>query len=287
MNSRSRAAGADVTAIRKPTCFVITPIGSPKSAPRLHADWVFHRAVTPACEEAGLSAPDRADRILHTPMITAAIFKGIEESDICIADLTFLNPNVFYELGIRHAIERPVIHIAQSGTVLPFDNGQHFTHFFDVNDFHEIEALRNYLVTQFKMILSDEYSLSNPLTQARGRKAIASSADSKDQLFESFNDRLRVLEAAANFHVTSETVAEAGTRRGWWRRHAPLNGAVEDIMTFVDDVTIPGIRPSAEVLNTVMAKIAMLSKADRQAVLRAIADLPGGDELAATISLYS
>ncbi len=52
--------------------------------------------------------------------------------DPVVADLTGLNANAFYELGIRHSAEKPVIHIAKAHTPLPFDNFGHRVTFVDV-----------------------------------------------------------------------------------------------------------------------------------------------------------
>ena len=64
----------------------------------------------------------RADQSTEIGMITDHVITEILESDLIVADLSFLNPNVFYELGIAHAAEKPVIPLAHHETKLPFDN---------------------------------------------------------------------------------------------------------------------------------------------------------------------
>lgn len=49
------------------------------------------------------------------------IIEGIGNADVVIADLTNLNPNVFYELGLAHAMNKKVIIITQDINDLPFD----------------------------------------------------------------------------------------------------------------------------------------------------------------------
>jgi nucleoside 2-deoxyribosyltransferase len=49
------------------------------------------------------------------------IWKQINQAKVVIADLTFKNPNVFYELGLAHAIGKPVVLIAQTIDDIPFD----------------------------------------------------------------------------------------------------------------------------------------------------------------------
>lgn len=184
----------EAEALPKAKLFVITPIGGPGTPQRRHADMVFNAAITPACKAVDISPPDRADLIDTTSMISTNIFRNVEEADLAIADLTFLNPNVMYELGIRHAVEKPVIHIAQEGTALPFDTSGHMTLFFDVGDWHSLERLSEQLASAIKHMLGAKYEVSNPLTQARGRKALAGSADSKDQIISDLVSRVDSLE---------------------------------------------------------------------------------------------
>jgi uncharacterized membrane-anchored protein len=49
------------------------------------------------------------------------VLEKILESELVVADLTGHNPNVFYELAVRHAAEKPVIHVIESGGKIPFD----------------------------------------------------------------------------------------------------------------------------------------------------------------------
>jgi len=62
----------------------------------------------------------RADEIAKPERITEDIWAAINESRFLIADLTNLNPNVFYEVGLAHALNKPVILMTQ-GQDIPFD----------------------------------------------------------------------------------------------------------------------------------------------------------------------
>ena len=62
-----------------------------------------------------------ADEIPGRNLITEAIVHNLKTADLVIADLTDLNSNVFYELGIRHHTGKPTILFAAAGTELPFD----------------------------------------------------------------------------------------------------------------------------------------------------------------------
>lgn len=65
----------------------------------------------------------RADFISSTGSINRTVLRYLYQADVVIADLTELNPNVFYELGVRHALRHGTILMALKGTQLPFDVG--------------------------------------------------------------------------------------------------------------------------------------------------------------------
>lgn len=174
---------------RQKRCFFITPIGGEKSPARQHADWVFFHAIQPVFAEKGYEST-RADLIRDPFMINDSVFEAITEADICVADLTLLNANVFYELGVRHTIEKPVIHIAQADTALPFDNAGYRTIMFDRHDYQSMEMLKNELAFHIDAIEKPDFKLSNPLTQFRGRERVSESADSNDQLIMGLQDEL-------------------------------------------------------------------------------------------------
>jgi hypothetical protein len=108
------------------TCFVIGPIGSERaahgSAERIayeEALQIMHEVIEPACAECGI-VPDRADRLPRPGELTEQIFRRLHDADIVIADLTDANPNVMYELGLRHTRNKLTIQIGEVGR-LPFD----------------------------------------------------------------------------------------------------------------------------------------------------------------------
>ena len=78
-------------------CFVISPIGSPKSEFREHADDVFEFIIEPAAKRAGYFV-HRGDHNAKPGKITEQMFESILEDDIIISILTFQNPNVYFEL---------------------------------------------------------------------------------------------------------------------------------------------------------------------------------------------
>lgn len=110
----------------KPLCFVLMPFGQKPDATgrKIDFDAVYAQIIAPAVRDAGLE-PLRADEergggIIHKPM-----FERLVLCDYAVADLTTANANVFYELGVRHAVKRrsTVLVFHQGGGMLPFDVG--------------------------------------------------------------------------------------------------------------------------------------------------------------------
>jgi hypothetical protein len=105
-------------------CFIDMPFGKKTdlaSGVEVNFDQVFEAAIEPAVIEAGLD-PIRGDRERTGGIIHAPMFGRLLLSDYVVADLTLANPNVFYELGIRHTA-RPFTTVPIFATIhaLPFD----------------------------------------------------------------------------------------------------------------------------------------------------------------------
>jgi methyl-accepting chemotaxis protein len=106
--------------------FVIGPIGN-RFAPlgtsgrETYEDAleIFEKVIVPACE-ANSVEPIRADQIAQPGEINEQIFRHLRTADVVIADLSGGNPNVMYELGLRHTLNKLTIQIGEFGQ-LPFD----------------------------------------------------------------------------------------------------------------------------------------------------------------------
>lgn len=106
--------------------FVIGPIGdkdaedgSPARTAYEEGIQVFEEVICPSCTAFGLEAM-RADMISRAGEIPEQIFRQLRDCPVVIADLTGANPNVMYELGLRHTTGRVTIQIGEKGR-LPFD----------------------------------------------------------------------------------------------------------------------------------------------------------------------
>ncbi len=107
----------------KPLCFVLMPFGKKEGMDGRSIDFdaVYQQLIQPAVKEAGFE-PLRADEEINGGLIHKAMFERLIFCDYAVADLTTANANVFYELGVRHAI-RPfsTILMHADGFRLPFD----------------------------------------------------------------------------------------------------------------------------------------------------------------------
>jgi nucleoside 2-deoxyribosyltransferase len=79
-----------------------------------------HAAIKQTCAQFDLRA-ERADDIEHSGRITDKIIERIRAAKILVADLSHERPNVYYELGFAHGLNREVILVAQKDTQLHFD----------------------------------------------------------------------------------------------------------------------------------------------------------------------
>jgi hypothetical protein len=103
------------------TCFFISRIGDPGSPEREFSDKLLKYIVAPVLEKFGYDLPIRGDHITQPGVITTQVFTHLWNDDLVIADLTGSNPNVFYELAVRHVRRKPFIHLIERGAKIPFD----------------------------------------------------------------------------------------------------------------------------------------------------------------------
>lgn len=141
-------------------CFVITPIGDDNTEVRRATDGLIDAVIEPAARELGF-AVDVAHRSYDPRSITRRIVEQIVESRLVIANLTGLNPNVMYELAVRHVAAKPLVVIAERGTRLPFDIKDELTFFYD-NDMQGVVELRIKLLHAIERAINAEH-VDNPI----------------------------------------------------------------------------------------------------------------------------
>lgn len=95
------------------TCVILMPFREP-------FDTYYETVIKSAAVAASLK-PVRADSLFRSSPIMGDLWKMIQDAKVLIAELTGKNPNVFYELGLAHAIGKPIVLISESMEDVPFD----------------------------------------------------------------------------------------------------------------------------------------------------------------------
>lgn len=154
------------------TCFIDMPFGKKadlKAGVTIDFDQVYEQAICPAVEAAGLECV-RGDREETGGLIHTAMFARLLMAEFVIADMTSANPNVFYELGVRHAA-RPYTTISIFATLgaPPFDvNGVRAIPY-ELTDGRLSEAaasaLRDALGARIRAALKSPVATDSPLFQ--------------------------------------------------------------------------------------------------------------------------
>jgi hypothetical protein len=148
-------------------CFYITPIGDEESEFRKHSDLFLESIIVPAIQQFDLSVI-RADQIDKPGTITKQIIEYIFKARLVIADLSFHNPNVFYELALRHVCRLPTVQIIRKAETIPFDLSHSRTIAIDTSDIYslvpKLETYKAEIASQVRQVLSSLETIDNPVT---------------------------------------------------------------------------------------------------------------------------
>lgn len=126
-SERIKKLGKSVTIGANDSCFVMQPFAPPLG------DY-YDKVYKPAIEKAGLK-PVRADTdIFGTGKIMDQVWEGINSAKVLVAELTNRNPNVFYELGLAHALRKPVVLVSSCEEDVPFDLQHIRVIYYDMTD---------------------------------------------------------------------------------------------------------------------------------------------------------
>lgn len=128
---------------QKPRCFVIIQIGKDGSPERLKSDRVLKYIIANALDDK--YDVRRADDIRQPGTVTVQIIEQLLEAPLVVADLSDFNANVYYELAIRHAVKKPVVHLITKGQEAPFDVNQMRYVSYDITAPESVEAAQREL----------------------------------------------------------------------------------------------------------------------------------------------
>jgi RNA polymerase-binding transcription factor DksA len=160
---------------------VITPIGSEDSLERKRSDQILEFVIQPAVKAFNYESI-RADHISEPGVITHQIIEHLYNDELVIVDLTSNNPNVTYELALRHAFQKHVIQIKDSSDTLPFDIQGIRTIDVDYRFVASMEKCKKEIIEQIETIEKSPDKVISPVTFALDYLSIRKSEDPKDKM---------------------------------------------------------------------------------------------------------
>jgi hypothetical protein len=220
----------------KKTCFVVGPIGEDGSVTRKAADWLLKGIIRPVFDETFQDFEViRSDTITAPGMIDVQMINHLLDADLVIADMSERNPNAFYEMGIRHMAQRPIVHMFSEGTVIPFDVAPYRAIKFSLETFDLLQRAKEELRAVVREVLKPGYTVENPVTRARGVQAIEQKAPPEIQfLYEEVAAIRRRLDGGS---ADGEIAALLGDPEAMNRQFVSFHIRLEPEASWVDIAT--------------------------------------------------
>lgn len=139
----------------RPRAFVLMPF-------ERQSDQLFDRILCPALEKAGMSAI-RADSVLDQQSVMRDVVEGIADAALVVAEISQVNANVYYELGLAHGLRKPTVLLTQDISKVPFDlKGYRVLSYSTL--FHEVDELSARLTEIAAEHLAGRVRFGSPIT---------------------------------------------------------------------------------------------------------------------------
>lgn len=238
--------------VKSKSCFVVGPIGGDESDDRIHADWLLEEIIEPVFKDNFTDfSVTRADKISNPGQITSQVITTLLDADLVIADLTTLNPNAFYEIGIRHTIQKPIIHMHLEGQSIPFDIAPFRSIKFSRRKPADIRAARALLLEFVREATDPDHQIDNPVTFSRGKLQFSEKATPTERLLQEeisgIADRLKSVEAITQKHADigfasfGRTTIKSNSRSIMMNVSAPTPEILVDFLRHRLDIGFSGI----------------------------------------------
>jgi len=226
-------------------CFVITPIGNDNSDIRRATDGLIEAVIRPMLSEMDFCVV-AAHQMDNPGSITNQIIEHLIGAKLVIANLTGLNPNVMYELAVRHAARLPVISIAERGTLLPFDIVSERTIFY-TNDMSGVLELQDTLCKTVEECIKEK-TPDNPVYRGKRSSIMKEEAKiSKDDMsvvmYNMLNEMSRQVSFLSRNVAAHDTVERTGNNMRLIVHTADPEAANRQIRIALEDNSIRGLRP--------------------------------------------
>jgi len=161
-------------------------------------------------KQAGFEAK-RADQLEKPGLVTQQIIDLAATAPLVVADLTDVNPNVMYELAIRHMVKKPIVLVIEHDQELPFDVAMNRTIFVNTSDWDSLAESKRELKAQIKSAL-EKGEVDNPISQTFELKAVRETGDDTQKLLANVVERLDTVSRRMG-----RIEHNADTRIGSWR----------------------------------------------------------------------
>lgn len=207
------------------TCFVVMGFGTkkiPNTNIEVDLNFVYNELIKPTIISKKLTSvygqeQFRADEVYTTQSITKTFIEGIFKADIVIADITTLNQNAIYELGLRHAMK-------PKSTIILCDNHTAQIKFFDIQDLPQIrydsDKLNEY--SEFKRI---QELLSSYIDNAK---------NSDDHFIDSPVFHSNLYRVISNSLTSSQSNTATSNSQQSWSELTKVANALKDSQQYVE-----------------------------------------------------
>jgi nucleoside 2-deoxyribosyltransferase len=185
-NRRSALERTSTNDMKTPKLLIVCPIGKDDSSERQRSDKLLKHVIHPAVKDLfpGSKAEEviiRADQMSEPGKITTQILRELVSANCVIVDLTGTNANVMYELGIRQALAKPLVLMAEHGQALPFDLNDYRTIFYKL-DLDHVESAQTELKKHITKALSGNLSAIDKALFERESGEVSKPVDERKEL---------------------------------------------------------------------------------------------------------